>query len=265
MKNNFISYSQHADDYIAWQLLGKKKEGLVIEVGAFDGIHLSNSYSFSQLGWKSICIEPNPEIFEYLKLNRLNSININKAIVGDENIKEIDFYKEEIGVLSGCKYDEDDIKSRYKNRGISYKEPDKLKVKAITLNALFEEFNLDEIDVLSIDVEGFELEVLKGLNLNRYNVNLFIIEANTIIEKQKILNYFKNKTNYIYVGENKQNLFFLRDVYLSKKNIRNLNFDNYIKAKQAHPKDDSLTLNSTPPEFKKTKYILKYEKYFGVI
>lgn len=67
MKDEFLSSSQHADDYLAWQILGKKKEGLVVEVGAFDGIHLSNSYSLEQLGWKSICIEPNPNIYKFLK------------------------------------------------------------------------------------------------------------------------------------------------------------------------------------------------------
>ena len=83
---------------------------------------MSNSYSLEQLGWESICVEPNPEIFNYLVKNRPNSRNINCAVT-DSNIKELEFFIEETGVLSGCRYDEEDVKRRYANRGLEYKNP----------------------------------------------------------------------------------------------------------------------------------------------
>lgn len=264
--DKFLSHSQHADDFIAWQLLGKKDEGLIIEVGAFDGIHFSNSFSFDQLGWKTMCIEPNPEIYPYLTKNRPRAININKAIVGDDQIKEIDFFCEELGVLSGCDFDEADIKKRYEKRGITYKAPEKIKVKASTLNSILLELNLKNIsiDLLSIDVEGFELEVLKGLNLDNYKVKLFIIEANNLNAKSEILSYFKNFSDYLYIGYNEQNLFILNKNSLSKKKLRYLNFVDYIKAEQFHPKDKLYAIDSTAPRFVKTPAVLKYEKYFGL-
>lgn len=264
--DKFISNSQHADDYIAWQILGKKRGGTVVEVGAFDGVHLSNSLGLNNIGWNSICIEPNPEIFNYLKKNRPNSININKAIVGDDTINEIDFFSEEIGVLSGCDYDEEDIKRRYKNRGLEYKEPKKIKVKASTLNAILSDLNLNTnvVDLVSIDVEGFELEVLKGLSLETYNINLFIIEANNDVEKRNILKYFKDYSSYIYIGNNFQNLFIARKGVIKKRNLRKLDFNNFTKAKQHHPISDKLTLDSVYPSFNKSKQCEKFEKYFNV-
>ena len=262
--NKFISNSQHADDYIAWQLLDKPTLGVVVEVGAFDGIHLSNSFAFEQLGWKSVCIEPSPAIFKFLEQNRPAAININNAIVSDENIAEIDFYAEEIGVLSGCNYDADDVKKRYRNRGLEYKEPDKIKVSATTLSSLFSKLKVDTIDVLSIDVEGFELEVLKGLDLKSFNVKLFIIEANDKEYKTQILKFFKDKPAYIYVGNNYQNLFFAKKKYLLKKNIRNLDFENYTKAKQHHPKGITYVIDSTVPKFIESEEVLKFKKYLGI-
>jgi len=262
--NKFTSNSQHADDYIAWQLLGKPSSGVVVEVGAFDGVHLSNSYAFEQLGWTSICIEPNPTIFKYLKTNRPKSINIHNAIVGDEDISKIDFYAEEIGVLSGCNYDADDVKKRYQNRGLEYSEPQKIEVPATTLSSLFVKLKEDTIDILSIDVEGFELEVLKGLNLRSFNVKLFIIEANDDTYKNQILNFFKTNSDYIYVGDNYQNLFFIKKRHLSKKNIRSLDFDNYIKAKQYHPKGNTYVIDSTAPSFMESKEVIKFKKYLGI-
>ncbi len=262
--NEFISNSQHADDYIAWQLLNKPDKGIVVEVGAFDGVHLSNSFAFEQLGWKSVCIEPNPTIFQYLEKNRPATININNAIVGDENIGEIDFFAEEIGVLSGCNYDADDVKKRYKNRGLEYKEPDKIKVSATTLSSLFGKLKVNAIDILSIDVEGFELEVLKGLDFNFFNVKLFIIEANDKEYKNQILKFFKDKPAYIYVGNNYQNLFFVKKKYLLKRNIRRLDFKNYTKAKQQHPKGITYVIDSTPPQFIESDEILKFKRYLGI-
>ncbi|WP_410004668.1 FkbM family methyltransferase [Aequorivita nionensis] len=262
--NKFISNSQHADDYIAWQLLDKPTTGVVVEVGAFDGLHLSNSFAFEQLGWKSICIEPNPTIFKYLEKNRPTSININNAVVGDENILEIDFFAEEIGVLSGCNYDADDVKKRYENRGLEYTEPEKIKVSATTLTSLFGKLNIETIDVLSIDVEGFELEVLKGLDLKSFNVKLFIIEANDDNYKAQILNFFKENAEYIFVGNNYQNLFFIKKKYLLKRNLRSLDFENYTKAKQHHPKGSTYVIDSTVPKFIESEEVLKFKKYLGI-
>jgi FkbM family methyltransferase len=261
---NFISYSQHADDYIAWQLLDKKLNGTVVEVGAFDGEHLSNSKSLEDLGWKSINIEPSPDVFQYLISNRPNAINLNMAIVGDKSIKEIDFYAEELGVLSGCIVDEEDLKRRYNNRGIEYKAPLKMKVAAKTLNQILEEHNCKDVDVLSIDVEGFELEVLKGLDLNKNNVKLLIIEANNDKIKKQILDLFKSHKEFMFAGNNHQNLFFIQTEILSKKIVKHLDFENYVKAKQVHPKGERYFLDSTIPKFMKSEALLKYNKFLGI-
>ncbi|WP_203293152.1 FkbM family methyltransferase [Luteirhabdus pelagi] len=263
MAKQFQSWSQHADDYIAWQLVGKPKRGIVVEVGAFDGVHLSNSYSLEQLGWQAICIEPNPRIFQFLRTQRPNAININKAIVGKEDIDEVVFYDEEIGVLSGVSYDEKDIKKRYKNRGLEYREPNKITVAAATLTQVLDEhLNNPVIDVVSIDVEGLEVEVLKGLDLDKYEVKLFIIEANTDAETEAILRFFKKHRNYYFIGTNRQNLFLLNRKYAEKGFLRNLDFENYQPATQKHPIDDKLTLQSVPPKFRDAPGFKKLQKRY---
>ncbi len=254
MQKDFLSYSQHADDYLGWQLLGKKRDGVVVEVGAFDGKHLSNSLSLEELGWTAVCIEPNPEIFQILKANRPNAKNFNCAVVADESISEIEFYSEELGVLSGCNYDEDDIKSRYENRGLEFKGPQKSIVKARTLNSILAEVapKDDKIDLISIDVEGFELQVLKGMDLNKYDVGLFVIEANSKEEIDTILNYFKAYPVYANIGTNRQNLFILNRKWVDIEALKNLDFSNYIKAKQQHPIKEEFTIDSVSPKFMKT-------------
>jgi hypothetical protein len=186
------------------------------------------------------------------------------AIVGDDSIKEIDFYAEELGVLSGCLVDEEDLKSRYNNRGIEYKAPLKMKVTARTLNRILEEHKCREVDVLSIDVEGFELEVLKGLDLGKNKVKLLIIEANNDKIKREIMNLFEAEKDFTYAGNNHQNLFFVQTEILSKKIVKRMDFENYIKAEQIHPKGERYFLDSTLPKFIKSKALSKYNKFFGI-
>lgn len=248
----FLSFSQHGDDYIAWQLLGKKKKGMIVEVGAFDGVHLSNSYSLEQIGWQSICVEPNPIIYPYLKKNRPDAIKFNCAVVGNSSIDEVSFFVERTGVLSGIEYDETDLVARYQKRGISYEKPNEVKVNAKTLNDIFSENNLgfDEVDIVSIDVEGYEIEVLSGLDFNKYCPKLFIIEANSDNEKKEIISFFeKNNLSYLYLGNNNQNLFFQLKHTFKKNRYKHLNLENYIFAKQKHPIDESLSIQSKNSKF----------------
>lgn len=262
MSKLFVSYAQHADDFIAFQLLGKPRNGVVVEVGAFDGVHLSNSYAFDQMGWKTICIEPNPDIFKYLVKQRPNATNINKAIVSDDKIDSIDFFQEKIGVLSGCNFDEEDVKERYRKRGLKYEPPITQKVAAITLSSLMRDIEIDKIDILSVDVEGFETEVLGGMDFQNIKVNLIIIEANNVNSKNELLQYFHEISNFVHVGDNGQNMFFIQKDLYSKIRVKNLDFGNYYKAEQKHPVSDSLTINSTPPKFIRSKRNF-FQKFFG--
>src|SRR5207244_12639635 len=71
-------YSQHSQDrFIDNFLLHGKRDGVFVDVGAYDGIALSNTYYFEkELGWSGSFIEPNPVAFERLAQNR-NCVSLN--------------------------------------------------------------------------------------------------------------------------------------------------------------------------------------------
>lgn len=255
----FLSNSQHADDYIAWLLLNKKNRGTVVEVGAFDGVHLSNSYSLEKIGWNSICIEPNPNIYRYLKKQRINSKNVNCAIGSAQAGEKAIFYVEEIGVLSGFNIDVDDLRSRYEGRGLEYKDPVPVEVEVKSLiSVLDENLDSDVIDVLSIDVEGFEIEVLDSLDFSKYSPKIVIIEANSDVQQSEIENHFNNlSVDYILIGNSKQNLFFgISSVFDKPVDFSTLNYDYYRTAVQYHPVSDNLTIQSNFPFKSKTDHTL---------
>ncbi len=82
---NKKSYSQIEQDLKVLKYFDYKKNGYFIEVGANDGIKLSNTYLLEKdYNWKGICIEPVPSIFNKLKKNR-KSINLNYAVYNVDN------------------------------------------------------------------------------------------------------------------------------------------------------------------------------------
>jgi FkbM family methyltransferase len=212
--NDHRYYSQQGEDYILWQLFKGKARGFFVDVGAFDGIHLSNTFSFEQAGWSGICIEPNPEFFELCKQNRKGSVCLQVACVADKDLKTVTFYKEELGLLSGtCGDRKEDVRSRYEKRGLNFAGFEKIIVPAVTLDRVLEEYLPPgrEIDFISIDVEGTELQVLKGFNLSRFNPRVLIVEANSEEMRVQIEDYLQ-VLEYIPARRLGPNIFFVRSL-----------------------------------------------------
>src|SRR5512138_2270277 len=78
------SYSQKGEDLVIDKVLGKKKNGFYIDVGANDPVLISNTYRFYKKGWTGINIEPNPLLFKKLAAARNRDINLNIGIAEDK-------------------------------------------------------------------------------------------------------------------------------------------------------------------------------------
>lgn len=165
-------------------LFNHKKEGFYIELGAFDGITQSNTYFFElNRNWKGLLIEPSKTSFDLCCKNRPNNIVVNCCCVSND-------YKEDT-ILGD--FNSTLMSSVNGERLHSY---DLIEVKAMTLEKILDIIRIDsEIDFLSLDVEGYELHVLQGLNLDKYRPKYILIEIyhNTF---NNILNYLQSK-NYL--------------------------------------------------------------------
>ena len=245
MESSFKYYSQFGEDCLLWEFFQYRKEGFYIDVGAFDGIHLSNTYSFEQKGWNGICIEPNPVMFGYCRENRPRSLCLNMACIGKPMVNEVKFYAEDIGLLSttiNTSAKEADIRERYRKRGLPFTGLKEIPVNAATLNHILDMHvpSVNAIDFISIDTEGNELDVLEGLDIHRYETRVFIIEAHSREDEDQIAGYLSRRGGYRLARKLEENLVFVKTVE-DWKRMRGIAIDCTIE-KQVHPLGETYSL-----------------------
>lgn len=207
-------YAQNGEDYILTQFFKNKKEGFFVDVGAFDGVHLSNSYCFEQLGWEGICVEPNSYYHDKCKEVRRQTECFNVACVDTDHTGEIEMEFDPTGLFSSAVFDksQNNIKDHYGTIGLEINNIQTVSVKAMTLNDILDKssYKDKQIDFLSIDVEGLEINVLNGFDLNKYLPTVLLIETSTDKDQTTITEYLK-VYDYIFARRVGANSFFVKN------------------------------------------------------
>jgi len=162
------------------------KNGIYIEIGAYDGIEQSNTkFLEDNYSWTGVLIEPSPKVFKELEKNRSKNININKCIVSKS-------YKNK--TIKGS-FDNGPMSSVNNIRNLQ--NINLIDVDVTTMDDILEINKFDTIDFVSIDTGGYELEVLEGFDLQKYKPKYILIEILENI-RDKIFSYML-KENYILV------------------------------------------------------------------
>jgi len=168
-------FSQEGEDLILKRLFPPDKIGFFIDVGAYDPIRFSNTYLFYKKGWRGINIDPRPGVMKLFNTIRPNDINVEAAIGDGYNDEQIANY---------ISYEEPAYNKVFigKNVGIDNNVNsnliDIIEVQLRSLDDILEEHSdaFSEIDFITIDVEGFEMQVLNGFSIDKYKPNFIVLE-----------------------------------------------------------------------------------------
>lgn len=230
-------FGQNGEDFLLWEYFGRRKQGFFVDIGAFDGIYMSNSYCFEQQGWSGICIEPTPRYAALCRARRPGSVCLPVACVGDEGLGEVEFREEMLGLVSGIAADPEDpgLQNTYHSFRTEFQGFNRIQVRAATLNSILAEYlpSGTGIDFISLDVEGTETDVLRGLDIERYRPRVFVIEANTGPELEDLRDYLCKDFGYLLARQHTWNYFFLHpdeDIY----RMQNIRVNCRVEA-QMHP------------------------------
>jgi len=198
------SYSQYQEDLIIDSYFKNKLKGSYVDIGAYDPNDLSNTKKFYLRGWSGINIDPNLSAIEIFNQERDRDVNLNIGISLIEG-KEI-FYEMNYKTLSTFSSN-DAIQSTSTFKGA--KIINSYEVDCKKLSTILDDYKIN-VDFLSIDVEGYELQVLNSNNWQKHRPELIIIEINR--NTSEIFNYMKsidykliynNHTNGIFLDLNK--------------------------------------------------------------
>jgi FkbM family methyltransferase len=190
-------FNPPVDKFLYERYFLNKKNGIAIECGAFDGqIESSCKFFEETMGWKVINIEASPPNYKKLIINRPNSINLDVALsdsigitkfthvispecgenFGNGSILHSDVHKKQL-INDGCKF-------------VNYE------VKTTTYTEMIKTVGLTELDLMVLDVEGYEGTVIKGMIGCPVLPKILCIEHGHLgIEKTKEL---VSKLPYIY-------------------------------------------------------------------
>ena len=196
-----IFYSNWGLDMLVDHFFKKRKNGIYIDVGCHHPFLNNNTYRLYKRGWTGINIDLDFNTIDMFNFFRNKDTNILSAVSDKEEMRDLFFFhnRSAVNTLSS-------------ENGSKSKEIKKIKTRS--LNSIIEDscFSNKKIDLISIDVEGFEMNVLNGFDVNKYMPDLIIIE---FIDPKIKEYYFQNINNILNSNIN---------IFMDKNNYKLVNW-----------------------------------------
>jgi protein O-GlcNAc transferase len=194
------SYSQEGEDMILRRIYEYSPSGFYVDVGAHHPIRFSNTYYFYQKGWFGINIDAMPESMTLFNRIRPRDINVEAAIANQP--RKMTYYM--FGHPALNTFDPLLAKDRIENHGSHLIGEKKIETKKLSdvLGNSFPEGR--KINFMSIDVEGFDLEVAQSNDWHLFRPEYLLVECygSTIEEIQNsALYHFVIQQNYRFFGK----------------------------------------------------------------
>ncbi len=214
-KRRRYTYSQSGEDVIIdfiFTAFLKMEKPTYLDLGAHHSSIMSNTVFFYKKGARGVLVEADPFLFEELKRNRRKDLCLNIG-VGVTGEKEADFYILDAKALNTFSKEEVE-KCR------AYTKVEKIiKMPLLSINEIIEKHCLKTPDFISIDIEGLDFEVIKGLNFDKYRPKVFCVETieNSTEHKNKEIDQFMLDKGYMVYADTYINTIYvdkgLRDIW----------------------------------------------------
>lgn len=220
------SYSQSGEDIIISDLFSRIgiSHPTYLDIGANEPVSLSNTYRLYSRGSRGVCMEPNPVMYKKLLEKRKKDTIINAGVAFNE-LREADFYvfPEKVHGLNTFSKKEADFWEHTGNKDVGrFKVEQVIKMKLVDINELMGKYFSSWPNLISIDVEGLDLEIIKTINWEKYKPEVICVETLWFGEGDKELkntafaDYIESKGYFVYADTYINTIFCRKDVYKNK-------------------------------------------------
>lgn len=249
IKHKFIQDNDKYDLFLKNYFKNKKK-GLYIDVGCYHPIRLSNTFFLFKKGWKGINIDISKESIDLFKIARKYDINLNIGIGSKNKIIHGYFYKN-LFFSNTLNYD---------HAKKLLKKINKKKIQIVKLQQVIDKFIKNKkIDFLDIDCEGNDLDVVKGIEFKKNNIDLISIELHGYNAKTK----YNSSLIFKILKKNKfKKNFYIFDSF--EGGLSNFSYKDRNKRQKLDKKDELKIINYFSSEEKSVLKLLKNFKFVKI-
>jgi FkbM family methyltransferase len=175
-------FSQIGQSKYIDSLLNSKRNGFFVEAGGYNGEDLSNSLYFElERNWTGLLIEAVPSLYKSILSKNRKSFTINCCIANKKPLvarfQLANFLSNRISLINENFQARVDQDIGTNNKTIIY-------VPCFSLFTILKAINVEQVDYFSLDVEGGELEVLKGIDFKKIEIKTFSIEHNMYADQK---------------------------------------------------------------------------------
>ena len=168
-----IHFAEFGEDIFVRRFFKKFENGFYVDVGAYHPIKGSLTNDLYKNNWSGMNIDLSQISIDLFNLSRSRDINL-KAAITDFDGKTF-FYENSPINQQNSLTESSDAK--------------KIEIDCFKLNSVLQKYKIEKIDYLNIDVEGSEMEVIEGIDFDKFNPRLITIENNDLL----LEDYFKSK------------------------------------------------------------------------
>ncbi|MGH2868698.1 MAG: FkbM family methyltransferase [Solirubrobacteraceae bacterium] len=169
----------HGMDVELDRIIGRER-GFFLEAGGFDGFTQSNTYYLERFrAWRGILVEPMPELAALARRNRPHAQVLRYALVGPDHAG--DSVEMEFGDLMTSVSGVHDRNWSAGGLVLGWRDHRTERVPARTLSSVLDDAGSPEVDLLSLDVEGYEATALSGLDLTRHTPAWILVEMHDLV------------------------------------------------------------------------------------
>lgn len=205
---------------LVWKFFGQKRDGVFVEVGANDPVAGSQTWLLEHNGWRGVLVEPQASLCEKLRSARPRSQVFQVACSCPGSEGEADLILTEFDGNATLKPQRD-------SHGINYVGAERVRI--TTLDSVLQAAGVSHIDFLSLDVEGHEIEVMRGLDFAKYKPDLILIEDGVrnlakhnflkscgykLVKRTTLNNWYVPKEHPFKMSSWREHLELIRKMYL---------------------------------------------------